>query len=369
MLDQIDRNLLERYSDLARTERLLQVRVTPAYERLILEEVKSLGRTGGPLYRVAYPTAERLDLRAPGEVADFVEDRTNMPPGAKEVIVQKYPDRLLFLVTDRCSGHCLYCFRQDLLSNEGSITFEQRLERLLAYLERRPKIQEVILSGGDPLSVTYDQLKKVFEDIRLKTKVRHLRVHTRNAVFAPRVLSKRTCELLASHNVRLVIHVVHPYELHPEAVSALGRATAAGIRCYAQLPFLRGVNDHPVVLTELLCRLDGMRIRPLTLFIPDPVNYSAAYRLPLKRLLGIVREIHLSTPAWANAVRVVLDTPFGKVRVEDIVEWNEPKGVVLFRRGDHVVQYHDFPERLDAPGDLPTLLWRSNTTTNAYGRL
>lgn len=356
-------DLLDRYAELARRERLLPVRVTSVYRHLVTEELEALNHTDGPLYRVAYPTAERLDLRVRGEVADFVDDRSNMPAEAEGVVIRKYPDRLLFLITDQCAGHCLYCFRQDVLSDQKAaeaLIFEHRLERLLAYLQRAPEVGEVILSGGDPLNVTFEHLKTTFARITSETQVRALRVHTRNVIFAPTSLSDRTCGLLASHDVRLVIHVVHPYELHPEAIRVLKRAVSTGVRCFAQFPILRGVNDHATVLTELLRRLEDLRVRPLTMFIPDPVNYSAVYRLSLQRLLAIIREIHCSTPAWINAVRVVLDTPVGKVRPEDIVEWNRRDGIVVFRRGDHLIRYPDFPEDLDIPGDIATMLWRAD---------
>jgi KamA family protein len=325
------------------------------------EEVRALGARTGPLYRCVYPTPERLKVRAPGEVPDFVADRGNMPNGLDDVVVHKYDDRVLFLITQHCAGHCMYCFRQDVLSDQivrPAPRIESKLDLLVAYLRARPQIQEVILSGGDPLSVPVASLELVLRRLREETDVQHVRLHTRNVVFAPHTLTKRRCEMLAESRARLVFHVVHPYELVSAVNACVLRARSHGVRCYAQFPLLRGVNDHPRVLERLLGALDDLDVRPLSMFVPDPINYSASFRIGLARLFAIVDELHVSTPAWINAVRVVLDTPIGKVRRDDMVAWDRDSGRVIFERCGQRIEYVDLPQELDVPGDLATLLWK-----------
>lgn len=354
-------DLLTRYAEFAGREHLLPVRVTAAYNQLLSEEAAVLGQRRGPLHRVVYPTAERLELRAPGEVADFVNDRSNMPSVAEGFIIRKHRDRLLFLATNRCAAHCLYCFRQDLLTDKKYMyedTFAQKLELLLSYTKNSPEATEVILSGGDPLTLSLEQLRTTFSRLRSETNVREFRIHTRNVVFAPHSLSAAHCGLFADFDVRLVFHVVHPYELHLQARKAINRAVAAGVRCFAQFPILRKINDHPEVIVQLLRELEYLRVRPLTLFIPDPINYSACYRVSLHRLKDIVRTVWTSTPSWLNSMRVALETPIGKVRLEDIVEWDEANGVVVFERNGSSIRYPDLPKEMDEPGELSVLLWR-----------
>lgn len=356
-----DPALFERYAALAKAERLLPQRVTPHYERLVAEEVTALGRCDGPLYRVAYPTEERLALRVPGEVPDFVSDRANMPPGYEDVIIRKYRSRLLFLGTDKCAGHCMYCFRQDVLSDQhgrAGPDHATRVATLVAYLQQHPEVDEVIFSGGDPLSLSATAMGEALEQITAHTQVRAFRVHTRNAAFAPAVFSERLCAILGAFRVRVVLHVVHPYEITSEARTAIARLRAAGARCYSQFPVLRGINDHPRVLRLLLGMLDDLEVRPISLFVPDPIQYSAAFRLSLARLWSIVDELNWTAPAWINSVRLVLDTPIGKVRREDIEAWDRDRGLVTFVREGHRVQYVDFPAELDVPGDVETMLWR-----------
>jgi L-lysine 2,3-aminomutase len=121
---------------------------------------------------------------------------------------------------------------------------------------------------------------------------------------------------------------------------------------------LRNTNDHPKVLIKHIKRLEELDIRTLSIFIPDPINYSAPYRVSLQRLKKIIDEFKWSSPSWINSTRFVLDTHYGKVRMEDLVSYNNETKVAIFRREDNEVEYHDFPEDLDSPGNLQTMLWK-----------
>jgi KamA family protein len=357
----IEEAFRQQFNDLAKRQRLLPIKVTPHYQRLVQEEVDALGETGGPLYRVVYPMPERLNVRLPSEVPDFVEDRTNMPTGLEGTLIHKYGNRALFLVTDHCAAHCMYCFRQDVISDLHQHTLpalEQRLERVIQYLARNPQIQELILSGGDPLNISFHHLQQIFERLQRETGVRHIRIHTRNAIFAPKVLSEKVCALLGQYRARVYLHVVHPYELVTAVTDAIQRLKSQGVRIYSQFPILRGVNDHPAVLEKLLRVLDDLDARPINIFIPDPISYSASFRIPLQRLLDLMDNLYWTTSSWTNGVRLVLDTPVGKVRREDIVDWNKETGVVTFQRQGKKILYHDFPAALDVPGKRETLLWK-----------
>lgn len=353
--------LLADYAALARSERLLPVLVSPLYQRLVREEMEVLGGPIGPLYKVVYPTEDRLHSRAPGEVPDFVKDRSNMPPDSGLPVIRKYRNRALVLTTERCASHCMYCFRQDLLAEEddrNAHNVAQLAGQLTTYLAERPEISEVILSGGDPLTLPDRALTLLLTEIATVGTVRHIRVHTRNPVFAPQTVSEKKIQALAQVRARVVIHVVHPYELHDEARAAIHRLRSAGVRCYSQFPVLRGINDHPLVLGSLLEDLDDLGVRPLSMFIADPISYSATFRIPLRRLFEVVDNLNLQTSSWINSVRLVMDTPIGKVRRDNISSWDREAGVVYFERGGEKVEYIDFPESLDIPGDPEIMLWR-----------
>jgi KamA family protein len=353
--------LLIRYAEVAKKDHLLPVRVTPFYRRLVEEEVAALGGTHGPLYKVVYPTEARISDRAPGETKEFVKDRDNMPDGLGDVVIRKYSNRLLFLITDKCAAHCMYCFRQDVLSEQHERDlpgFGGKLDALVEYLRANPEVEEVIFSGGDPMLAPFKTLETCLRRISGETHVTNFRFHTRNIAFAPQVFNERLCRLFGDYNARVVLHLVHPYELLPEAVGAVSALNAAGVRCYSQFPVLRGINDHPRVLERLLRGLDELGVRPLSLFVADPINYSACFRISLRRLFSIMDELNWQTSAWVNAVRLVLDTPIGKVRREDLTDWDEERGLVTFSREGQQIVYPDFPREMDEPGDLATLLWK-----------
>jgi len=357
----LDNSLREQFNAQAKQLGVLPIKVTAHYQRLVEEEITTLGRTGGPLYRVVYPTAARLEMRVAHEVPDFVEDRTNMPPGLEGVLIHKYHQHALFLVTDKCAGHCMYCFRQDVMSDLQSQTLpaiDEKLNRVVDYLAKHPQISELILSEGDPLNVSFRYLEQILQRVRNETSVTDIRFHTRSIVFAPKVLSENVCALLGQYRARIYLHVVHPYELEEEVSEVIKRLQTHGVRTYSQFPILRGINDQVAILTKLLRALDDLRANPINVFIPDPISYSAAFRLPLKRLLGLMDELYWTTSSWTNGVRLVLDTPIGKVRRDDISAWDEQTGQVTFQREGKKVISHDFPAALDEPSQVNTLLWK-----------
>jgi KamA family protein len=352
-----------RFNLLVREEKLLPIKVSDFYKRKVTEELGALGHSNGPLHRAVYPTKERLDVRAPGEVADFVDDRENMPDGLTDIAVRKYKERMLFFPTDVCAAHCQYCFRQDVLAelhtekseDEG---LDQKLERLQGYLGEHPEIQEVILSGGDPMTLSAARLEKILTALKDSAKIQHIRIHTRTLIFSPKVFNPKTIEVLANANVRLVMHCIHPYEICNEVENTINQLDDAGVRLYNQFPLLRKVNDHPKLLSRLLTHLDNLGIRNLSMFIPDPINYSASFRIRLKRLFAIIDDLNWTTPSWINSTRVVLDTHHGKVRREDLKSYDDKNNLAIFLREGHDIPYPDLPEDLDEPGDLRTLLWK-----------
>ncbi len=352
-----------RFADLARRERLLPVKVTGFYRAKIEAEVAALGHTEGPLHRGAHPPRERLSLAAGHEVADWVDDRSNMPVPAHPSIIHKYPDRVLFMPTAVCAGHCQYCFRQDVLSEQheaGRAHLGPALEALVAHVTARPEVREVILSGGDPMTLPTRDLALVLRTLRTLPQIGSIRIHTRAPAFSPRLFADPArLDALAEADVRLVCHFVHPYEICEEVEAMLGRLRRRDIRLYNHFPLLRGVNDHVDVVRRLVERLDDLRVRTLSVYVPEPIRHSAAWRMPLARFFAIQDDLVRTAPSWVNAVRFTLDSPLGKVRREHIVAADPARGTVTFRRDGREILYPDFPATLDVPGDPAVMLWRA----------
>lgn len=351
-----------RFASLAARERLLPVKVSGFYRAKIEAEVAALGHTEGPLHRGAHPPRERFGPAAGHEVDDWVDDRSNMPVGGHPAIIHKYADRVLFMPTSVCAGHCQYCFRQDVLSEShgsGRTDVAASLAALLDYLAARPGVREVILSGGDPMTLPTRDIALVLEALRRLPQLSSIRIHTRSLAFQPKLFAdpERT-GLLAGAKVRLVHHFIHPYEVCDEVEATIAGLGRAGIRQYNHFPLLRGTNDHVEVVRRLIERLDDTGVRTLSVYVPEPIRYSAPYRVPLARFFAIQDALTETAPGWINAVRFTLDSPLGKVRRDQIVASDPARGTVTFRRGGREIRYPDFPAALDVPGELPVMLWR-----------
>lgn len=346
-------------------EGLLPVKVTPFYEKKIKEEVAALGNHLGPLHRLSFPTQDRISLRAPNEVKDFVEDRSNARGRSnKTSIVRKYADRALFLTTSKCFGNCQYCFRTDVLGQNALIgeSNEQDadLRWLIEYLRNQPEVTEVILSGGDPLMLPASRLEAIIEGIRLVPSVKSIRIHTRAIVYEPKAFTAEKIGILAKHGLRVTFHIVHPYEICDEVSEKIAELRQHNIRLYNQFPLLRNTNDHQLVLHRVLERLDEMGVRNLSIFIPDPINFSAAFRVRLGRVWHIADQLSLFSPSWINSTRFVFDSNRGKVRREHYAETNSETDVAIFVRDGKSIHFPDFPEHLDVPGELEVMLWKEN---------
>lgn len=352
----------ERFKTISIKEGLLPLKVTPFYHRKIKEEVAALGNHLGPLHRVSFPTQDRLLLRAPNEVKDFVDDRSNaFGRTHKTSIVRKYADRILFLTTSECFGNCQYCFRTDVLTEIGAP--DKRAGRvadlhlLRDYLGDHPEVMEVVLSGGDPLILPASRLAEIIEGIRSVPSVKSIRIHTRAIVYEPKAFTAEKIDLFAKHNIRLVFHIVHPYEICGDVSEKIKKLRERKIRLYNQFPLLRNTNDHHFVLYQLLEMLDQMGVRNLSIFIPDPINFSAAFRVRLSRVWRIADRLNATSPSWINSTRFVFDSKSGKARRENYIATDD-RDVATFVRDGNPILFPDFPEHLDVPGNIEFMLWK-----------
>ncbi|MGX9725974.1 MAG: radical SAM protein [Candidatus Electronema sp. VV] len=235
-------------------------------------------------------------------------------------VIRKYKDRILFLPTGNCLSNCQYCFRQDILNERRSTEkkFNELIQELIGYLKNHKEVSEVILSGGDPMMLSFKRLKIIIENIKSKTDVESIRLHTRSLVFNPSVFTDDKIKLFSDSNIRLVSHIIHPYEVCGVVKNYIEKLLAHNIRLYNQFPILRKINDHSEVLIQHIKQLDELHIKNLSIFIPDPINFSAAFRISLDRLFSLMDEFNWNSPSWINSTRLVLDSVYGKVRREDL---------------------------------------------------
>ena len=314
----IENDVLNEYNNLVKNDNLLPIKISEFYMKKVVDEVNHIG-VGGPLYKSVIPTRQKISIKTSVETRDYVEEDKHLPIVGVDYIIQKYSDRVLVIITDICFAHCQYCFRTYNLSKfqQSNLkeTIKNKVDTLKEYLKNKEEVREVILSGGDPLSIGYDNLCYVLENL----KHWNIRIHTRGIVYNPEIFDDKTIELLAKYKVRLVFHINHPYEICEEVECIIGKINDSKVKMYAQFPLLRGINDNAIVLKRLLEKMDELNIRPLSIFIPDPISYSASFRLSYNRIINIMNEINWNTPSWINSVRFVMDTTIGKVRRENII--------------------------------------------------
>lgn len=296
-----------------------------------------------PIRRQVIPRLEET-LTAPWEMTDPCgEDRHSPVPG----LVHRYPDRVLFLVTDRCAAYCRYCTRSRLVSNASGYDFHPQLDRQIEYIAAHPEVRDVLLSGGDPLLLSDEKLEHLLGRLRAIRHVEFLRLGTRIPVFLPQRITPELCARLRRfHPLFISIHSNHPRELTTEVRAALGRLADAGIPLGNQSVLLRHVNDDPVVMKAHLHKLLLCRVRPYYLYQCDLIAGSAHLRASVQRGLEIMEALRGHTTGYAVPTYVI-DAPGGGGKVPVSPEY------VLSRNRDRVVirnyegRIFEYPEALD----------------------
>ncbi|MFZ5895845.1 MAG: KamA family radical SAM protein [Myxococcota bacterium] len=262
-------------------------------------------------------------------------------------LVQRYPDRALLLVSDRCAVYCRFCTRSRMVGDGGGPRSDARLAAAFAYLEQHSEVRDVIVSGGDPLTMATERLLRIIQRLRQIPSVETIRLATRVPVALPqRITDELLSALKPHHPLWVMTHFNHPKELTEASRAALCRLADAGFPVMNQTVLLRGINDDSRVLSELFRGLVRVRARPYYLLQADPVRGSGHLRTPLARGIRIAEELQGRLSGIALP-KFIVDTPggFGKVPVGP--EWvlhREP-GVTRFRTPRGVeVDYIDPPE-------------------------
>jgi lysine 2,3-aminomutase len=294
-----------------RSDRQFPFAVTPYYLSLCDPVDPS-----DPLRRTVIPVTAEYD-RSAGESDDpLCEDAMSPVPG----IIHRYPDRVLFLVTPWCSTFCRYCTRSRMVGNHAIDLkqYKKSITRALAYIRENTGIRDVLISGGDPLTLDNIRLEWILREVRSIPHVEIIRIGTKVPVVLPqRITSRLTSMLRKYHPLWMSIHFTHPREITPEAEDACGRLADAGIPLGSQTVLLSGVNDDSETLRELYHRLMRIRVKPYYLYQCDPITGSAHFRTPVVKGVEIISSLQGHTSGYA-VPRYVIDAPGGggKIPVE-----------------------------------------------------
>jgi lysine 2,3-aminomutase len=308
------RNRIRRATDLARildlsedeqvglaSERgALPVCVTPYYAGLLdpRDALQALRRTMVPV--------RHEHLRGEFEADDPLNEDQDSPVCG---IVHRYPDRVLFLVTGLCAAYCRYCTRSRMVghSNFSRAVWQQGI----AYIEAHPAIRDVLLSGGDPLTLSDESLEWLLSQLQRIPHVEFIRIGTKAPVVLPqRITPSLTRMLKRYHPLWMSIHFTHPDELTPETRTACTRLADAGIPLGSQTVLLAGINDDVETMRRLFHGLLQVRVRPYYLYQCDPIPGSSHFRTPVRKGLEIIQGLRGHTTGYA-VPSYVIDAPGG----------------------------------------------------------
>ena len=313
--------------------------VTPYYMSLV-----SPDNPLDPLRRCVIPTIHE-QMASPGEADDPLgEDAQSPVPG----LVHRYPDRVLFLLSDFCSTYCRYCTRSRMVGH-GSLTPQRdRLEAAMAYIRRTPTVRDVLVSGGDPLTMGEEKLEWVLKGLRSIPHVEIIRIGTKVPAVLPQRITPALVRMLRKyHPLWISVHFTHPDECTPESARACAMLADAGIPLGSQTVLLKGINDRVETMTDLVHGLLKMRVRPYYLYQCDPISGSAHFRTPVEKGLEIIRGLRGFTSGYAVPTYVI-DAPGGGGKIPLMPDY------VAGRQGDALIlrnyeeKFFSYPDAADA---------------------
>ena len=301
----------------------LATAITPHYYSLIDPDDENC-----PIRKQVVPRIEE-SLVSPAEMADPCGEDSHMPvPG----LVHRYPDRVLFLVTDRCASYCRYCTRSRVVSGVGDQRLEMQWEMAFKYLEKTPQVRDVLLSGGDALLLSDKQLDKLLTRLRSIPHIEFVRIGSRIPIFLPQRITPDLCEMLSKHHPLFIsIHTNHAKELTEEVKEGLERLANAGIQLGNQSVLLKGINDSVEIQKELCHRLLMCRVKPYYLYQCDLIHGSEHLRTSVKKGIEIIEGLRGHTTGYAIP-QYVVDAPGGggKIPVNpDYIVSHDKEKVVL----------------------------------------
>jgi lysine 2,3-aminomutase len=310
--DFIDIGSGESYPGLAAKNKL-PVRITPYYLSLIDSNYPhhALGRTVIPMMNEYFTSA--------GETSDPLCEHGDSPVPN---LVHRYPDRVLLLVTGICASYCRYCTRSHMVAKESKSNYSlHNLEAAFRYIENHSEIRDVIISGGDPLTLSDSTLDRLLTRLRSIPNVQIIRIGTKiPAVLPQRITTTLTGILKKYHPLFMSLHFTHPAELTPEAGQACTRLADAGIPLGSQTVLLRDINDQVEILKDLFLGLLKNRVRPYYLYQCDPVPGSAHFRTPVEKGLEIIRGLRGHISGYA-VPHFVVDAPGGGGKIPLLPEY------------------------------------------------
>ena len=319
-----------------RTLGRLRMAITPYYLSLI-----DLEDEYDPIRRQAIPTAHELES-APYEAADPLHEDTDSPVKG---LTHRYPDRVLFLVTDQCSMYCRHCTRRRFAGQTDCAVPMEQIEKCIEYIRQHEEVRDVLLSGGDALMLGDGLLERIIAELRTIEHVEIIRIGSRTPVVCPQRITPELCAMLKKyHPIWVNTHFNHPNEITPEAAAACARLADAGIPLGNQSVLLAGVNDCVHVMKKLVNELVYIRVRPYYIYACDPSLGLSHFRTPVSKGIEIMEGLRGHTSGLCVPTFVV-DAPGGggKTPVMPTYLISQKPGKIVLRNFEGVITTYSEP--------------------------
>lgn len=320
----------------------LRMAITPYYASLMDPDDPSC-----PIRRQAVPTSKEL-YRAASDMLDPLSEDVDSPaPG----LTHRYPDRVLLLITDQCSMYCRHCTRRRVAGANDMALPRAQIEKALDYIRETPQVRDVLLSGGDSLLISDNNLEWILKKLRDIPHVEIIRIGTRTPVVMPQRITPALVAMLRKyHPIWLNTHFNHPKEMTEEAAAALARLADGGIPLGNQSVLLRGVNDCLGVMKALVHLLVKNRVRPYYIYQCDLSQGIEHFRTSISKGIEIIEGLRGHTSGFAVPTFVV-DAPGGGGKIPVMPQYlisQSPDRVVL-RNYEGVITTYSQPTDYQSP--------------------
>ena len=289
---------------LERNRPIMPVSITPYYASIVLSSAADQG-----LRKTVIPT-EREFVVHNEESQDPLREEEQSPTTA---IIHRYPDRLVFLTTQRCPVYCRYCTRSRLVGKAASKITKNDWKNGLEYIATQKQVREVILSGGDPLFLDSSRLEFLLKEIRKIPHIDIIRLSTKIPVVLPQRITSQLVNILKKYQpIYINLHIIHPDELSLESESVIDKMVDGGMVLSSQTVLLQGVNAELPIQKRLMEGLLRRRTRPYALYQCDLAQGSAQFRTSIETGLDLISGLRRCTSGHA-VPQYIADPPGGKV--------------------------------------------------------
>lgn len=294
-----------------------------------------------PIARQYLPRLEELN-KHPEENSDPIGDEAHTPVKG---VVHRHTDRVLLKLANICAVYCRFCFRREMVGPGADILNPAERTTALKYIAAHPEIQEVILTGGDPLILSPRQLSETLEALDKIDHIRLIRIHTRIPIADPQRITPDLCKALSRKKaVYIALHINHPHEITPDVENAVSALLQTGSTLLSQSVLLKDINDDTQILEDLFRKLTALKIKPYYLHHPDLAPGTGHFRLSLKEGRALVKKLHghlsgIYLPTY------MLDIPggYGKVPINNDYITELEDGTYIVE--DYQGQKHSYPPK------------------------